>query len=383
MLSIPGFDGLKRILWKDIEPGMIIIGGLKINGTTLPELFNYPALTVGQIYEFTQKYHLKKNKEIIVAVCKKGESPQKMSKGFSTLEKRIQSFNDWRNKILQKKIELNKHNIIIHDLEIVNQNYKFLGNYNSFSPKRKLQKLKPSLFHNMELLVTPGHVISGEYKKSFYLPEDFPLFIQMGIVYTENFKEAFLSDFQIALDLFSDLSTNLLERSKFEIYAIGSSLREAQYPLSGREVDGSEIFVANFLKRALHKKNKDLKNLCILILPEKPKDWEETLKTSEKLKKAAMDSILILSGNWEEKDVLLLKNNFHCNLVYLKELKYLCLVLLEVFDLFLSESTIDRIPITIPDFQEFPIPNFPPKEEPPKEKVVKPYEFKKVKRKLF
>ena len=102
MLTIPGLLGLKKILWKDIEPGMIVISGLRVNNTIPHELANFPALTVGQIFEMNQRYHFKKDKEIVVAVCKKGESSQKMSLGFQGIQKRIQVFNSLRKKILTK-----------------------------------------------------------------------------------------------------------------------------------------------------------------------------------------------------------------------------------------------------------------------------------------
>jgi hypothetical protein len=31
MLDIPGFKSLRKVLWKDLDPGMIVVGGVKVN----------------------------------------------------------------------------------------------------------------------------------------------------------------------------------------------------------------------------------------------------------------------------------------------------------------------------------------------------------------
>jgi hypothetical protein len=34
MLEIPGFKSLRKIPWKDLDPGMIVVGGVKVNNGT-------------------------------------------------------------------------------------------------------------------------------------------------------------------------------------------------------------------------------------------------------------------------------------------------------------------------------------------------------------
>ncbi len=386
MLSIPGFVGLKKIFWKDIEPGMIILGGIKINGTTPFELVNYPALTIGQIYEMTQKYHFKKDKEIIVAVCKKGESPQKMSLGFNSIEKRIKSFNEWRKKIFDKKEEIIKTlklntKSFLSEEKIIQLESKQIQKFNSITIKHKLIKKKPSCFHNPSLTLSLNQVLSGEIKKTFFLPEDFPLLVHLGLGYSKNFKELFLPAYQSSLEFFTEMFSKLLEKAKFEVYAVGENLISCQFPLSGREVLSQEIHACSFLKRVMHKKNKEITNLTIFILPQKPKDWNEFLTLGEKFVKASIDIIFLFLGNWSSSDILQVSNSYNANTIFIKYTEALPIVFMEVLDDYLGQITLERTPISIPEFKEFELPKNPVQEEPKKEKVVKPFEFKKITKK--
>ena len=103
MLEIPGFKSLRKILWKNLDPGMIVIGGVKVNNGLPLELVNYPALTMSLIRDLTTKYHFLPNKEVIVAEVNRGESASRMSMGFRTIEKRLKQFNDLRDIIQREK----------------------------------------------------------------------------------------------------------------------------------------------------------------------------------------------------------------------------------------------------------------------------------------
>ena len=102
MLEIPGFKSLRKIPWKDLDPGMIVVGGVKVNNGLPIELATFPALSVTLIRELTSKYHFLPNREVIVAEANRGESPSRMSMGFRTIEKRLKQFNDFRE-VIQKQ----------------------------------------------------------------------------------------------------------------------------------------------------------------------------------------------------------------------------------------------------------------------------------------
>ena len=85
---------------------MIIISGAKVNNTTPPELFNYPIVSAGLIYEISKKYHFRDGKEIIIAEVEKGNSPEKLGRSLRSIEKRVNVFNDFRTIILKRKTEI-------------------------------------------------------------------------------------------------------------------------------------------------------------------------------------------------------------------------------------------------------------------------------------
>ena len=144
MLELPGFLGLKKILWKNISPGMIIISGAKLNNTTPSELFNYPIISASLIFEITKKYHFRDGKEIIIAMVEKGNSPEKLARALRSIEKRINIFNEFRLTLLKNKLNaLTKLNYIpnndikIYNSDLVASNENILNNFNSFEVKLK------------------------------------------------------------------------------------------------------------------------------------------------------------------------------------------------------------------------------------------------------
>lgn len=390
MLEPAGFQEIKKILWKDIEPGMIILSGLTINNTIPHELRNYPALTVGQIYELTQKYHLRKEKEIVVAICKKGESPQKMSLGFARLESKLKAFLEFRNKILQKRKELYQTSLVaelqkkaIDNPHFVNQNYKFLNFFNSLEYKRRLTNKKPSLFYHLSENISIGEILSKSYKKKFFLPNEFSCSYFFGFSYDKNFKQENLQYVSEGYELLNTLLSNVLEKSKILPLGFSEEVQEIKYPFSGREVDNGKIFFTYFLKRVMHKKNKDTRNFAILSSFENPNDFDELWKLGEKFAKSQVDLCFLLTENTSLEIAKKLSQSFNANCIILKDKKAFPLVLSEIIDFYISEISLQLEPIEEVQFQEFSLPSFNSTqntEEPKKEKVVKPFEFKKIKR---
>lgn len=390
MLEPAGFQEVKKILWKDIEPGMIILSGLTINNTTPHELRTYPALTIGQIYELTQKYHLRKEKEIVVAICKKGESPQKMSLGFAKLESKLKAFSEFRKKILQERQALFQTSLVtelqkraIDNPSFVNQNYKFFNLFNSLEYKKRITKHRPSFFHHLSKNITIGEVLSKSYKKKFYLPNEFSCSYFFGFSYDKNFKQENLQYVSEGHELLNILLPNVLEKSKVFFYGVSEEITELRFPLSGRELNNGKIFFSHFLKRVMHKKNKESRNFAIFSSFESPSDFDELWKLGEKFSKSQIDLCFLLTENTPLSIAEKLSQSFHANCIVLKDKKAFPLVLVEIIDLYISEISLQLEPIEEVQFQELSLPSFNPSQlptEPKKEKIVKPFEFKKIKR---
>ncbi|MCX7998212.1 MAG: hypothetical protein N3A69_04570 [Leptospiraceae bacterium] len=389
MLEPEGFAEIKKILWKEIEPGMIVLSGLKVNNTVPYELRNYPALSIGQIYELTQKYHLRKDREIVVATCKKGESPQKMSLGFSKLEKRIQKLNEFRKIIQLKKQTLfnssiEAQNKILDNQFYIDRNSKILNKFNSLDYKKRFSKQKPSLFNNLSQEITIGDVLSKSYKKKFLFPNEFSCNYFLGIAYDNHFKQDSLKYISEGYELLNFLASNVLEKSKIFTFAFSEEISEVSFPLSGREVNAGKICFSSFLKRVMHKKNKETKNFAILCSFQTPVDLTELWKLGEKFSRSQIDLCFLLTENISLSTIQKLSDSFHANFVILKNKQTFSLALIEIFDWYLSEISLQLENVEEVQFQEFSLPNLDstPKEEPKKEKVVKPFEFKKIKREV-
>ncbi len=435
MLEIPGFKSLRKVLWKDLDSGMIVVGGVKVNNGLPLELATFPALTISLIHELTNKYHFLPNREIIVAEANRGESPSRMSMGFRTIEKRLKQFNDFRE-VIQKERDLlvEKKGIIlpadapIISTPYVNTEQLIKDSYNSFELKIPRTNL-PSMFSHLAEKITLADILSGKLKDKFRLPEDAEIMLHLVVDYSYSMNTMDKLDMVIAaVNLFYTHISECMLNVKLQLYVFSENCIQAKFPLGGKEIERKGTHYGSFMKKVLHHRNPDIINKVILFTDGEPSDKTDAIMTGNKMKKLKVDYTQIifdinedrrveyrgLTGSEKSIDVFLPNsppgvtpirlsdvdwNNRKAeiyeiftevahacggNQVIINIYELMSLISVEVYDHYMGSLTLSRMPIVIPQFQEFkpnpkknPIDNL--KEEITK-KTIKPFEFKRVER---
>ncbi|MCB1177275.1 MAG: hypothetical protein KDK36_06830, partial [Leptospiraceae bacterium] len=351
MLSIPGFGGIKKILWKDIEPGEIILAGANVNNGPPIELVNYPTLSAGLIFELNQKYHFRPNKEVLVAYPAKGESPTKMGKGFRELEARIKKFNEFRLEFLKKKIQtLHKfkkplnENFHFLSSDFINKNLNFSKKLNSTKPTISGQF--PGFLKKLKLVLKPGDIISGKINKKLFLPDDLGIQLFLGIGYSENFKSEILKPLTEALEYFYDYIDYLFTKTKIDLLGVSEVCDRIKFPLGGREMENGNVCYSTFFKKCMRFKHKDMINKGILISAGSPFDLAESMEMGEKLKNNKIDlSIIYINKELDEDDkkkFLHIAESTNCNLYIIESSEILLQVLLEVWEEYTGNLTVSN-----------------------------------------
>ena len=156
MIHIEGLKKVEKIQWKDIQPGMIFLGGIRINDTIPFELRNFPVLTPSLLEELTKKYYFLSARDILVVRAKTGYSPAKLSRDILETRDTLHTINSFRSEFFkEKKKTLKKLNLTITpEMPFIESDYIekqwFLKNaYNSFSipdPDPGFKNI-PSFFH--------------------------------------------------------------------------------------------------------------------------------------------------------------------------------------------------------------------------------------------
>lgn len=435
MLDIPGFKSLRKVLWKDLDPGMIVVGGVKVNNGLPLELASFPALTVGLIHELTNKYHFLPHREVIVAEANRGESPSRMSIGFRTIEKRLKQFNDFRDLVqkqrdalVQSKGLILPPNTPILSTPYVNTEQLIKDSFNSFEVKIPKTNL-PSMFSHLSEKITLADILSGKLKDKFRLPEDVEVMLHLVVDYSYSMNTMDKLDMVIAaVNLFYSHIAECMLNVKLQLYVFSENCIQAKFPLSGKEIERRGTHYGSFMKKILHHRNPDVINKVILFTDGEPNDKTDALMTGNKMKKLKVDYTQIifdinedrrieyrgLSGSdktidgfvpnpppgitpirlndadWQNRKAeiyeIFTEVAHACggNQIIISIYELMSLISVEVYDYYLGNLTLSRIPIVTPQFQEFKVQPKKNSTEQLKEeiqkKTVKPFEFKRIER---
>ena len=320
MLEIPGFKGVKKIYWKDISVGMIIVDGIKINGSVPFELQNFPPITVALLKDLTSKYKLLNNKEVIVAYADSASSVQKMAFSMQKIEERIKAANNLRTnfQVERKKfiseLELAPDELFLNS-SAINQNIRIKDTFNSFEAKLTDSPI-PSMFNRMEESINFADILSGRLKTKFNLPEDKEILLHLVVdySYSMNTRDKLSLVLSTVHSFYNYLSESMLNL-KIQLYVFSDECAVVKYPLSGKEIERRNTKYASFMKKVLHHNDKEVHNKIILFTDGEPSDREEALLNAGRLKKQKIDYTQIVfnidddrrnkvKGNFSEKEII-------------------------------------------------------------------------------
>jgi hypothetical protein len=382
MLDIPGFKNIKKILWKEIAPGMVVIGGVQVNNALPFELQNFPNLTAGMIFELTNKYHFRPTKEILVAEVERGYSSNKMGLGFKTIETKIRKLNLFREKYLELKNQTGAGidtDFFESDFFLEKEN-QILDEYNSISSEKKNPSI--SLFNSIQEKITLLDILTKSYKKKFKFPSelDFTLHILINYSNKTDIKTK-LKYIEPFLELVYHNLQSILSGLKINLYAFSDICNLVKFPLGGREIERKSSKYNPMIKKLLHHRNLDLPNFVIVFSDSLPEDIEEAITNAVKLKKLKVDYMqILLSENYTRTDSDL-NLAIGGSQIILKEAKFFSLAALHSLDRYLSANTKEeekKENLEVKSNQVLETNSLKVK----KEKVIKPFEFKKIQKKI-
>lgn len=382
MFNIEELKRLRKLPWKELEPGMVYLGGIQINNGTPQELKNYPMLTETLIEELSQKYLFLSNREVVVAETLEEYSPIKLSKNLGKTQSKLQAYNLFKNYILkEREKQLSKIEEFFIDSDNLNETYVIKNNYNSFEIKESVLKhLKiPSVFDNFQTNISMRDVLSKKIPGEFKFPIEEPIALHIVLDYSRNaHTQDNLAEIIESVQNFFDFIPKFLTKIKIRIHCFSEISNLAEPPLVGKELPRKTCLFSSFLKKALRHKVSDIPNKVILITNGFIDDKKEAIELGTKLKKQKFDySQIILRETDECKEIA---QTIGGNQICLDSSKWLNLALVEVFDRYLGLRTLamqkDEEVFASPIFDEI-LPE--PKEEiVEKKKEVKKFEFKRI-----
>ncbi len=322
MLNLEGINNIRKTTWRNLRPGMIVLQGFTINDKALPELYDYPILTIGLVQQLFTRYKLLHNRELIVADIQPGFPPDEISDQIIDNKRKLISLNSLRRDLSKEKRKILEELNLPPDLEIpllgtdyVEKDFLIKDTYSSFSSLYGLGSHRtaiPSFFENLDLVLSLGDILANKLTNKFNLPEDNEVMLHLVVDYSRSMESAGkLSIVLSAINFFHTLITGSLEKTKIQLYTFSDICRPAVYPLTGGEMKGGETNYSSFMKKVLHLRDRDIYNKVILFTDGKPSDRTETLKIAALFKKNKVDyTQLIFAIKEEQREEILINGEF-------------------------------------------------------------------------
>ncbi|MEM7181068.1 MAG: vWA domain-containing protein [Spirochaetota bacterium] len=300
MLRLQGLGKLRKIFWKDLQPGMVYLGGVKIHGGAPIELGNFPVLTATLLHRLDEKYKFLANKEILV-IETKHISPEKFNEQIYSVGRQLKAFNDFRSNYREALENLHKQFPPLFNRKAkktlyipeIQENFCRKNFYNTFTFSQ--QHRYPSLLHELHTAVTFSDLFTGKIEAKFHLPQVDPLQMHIGIDYSESMeKTGFLKNAIQAVNFIAEYLEKFFPKLELYIYSFSERCRPVPFPLSGKEVQRKKTSYTNFFKKVLHYRNREFRNIAIVLTDGQGKDWPESLEIAPRCKKYEIDYIQLV-----------------------------------------------------------------------------------------
>ena len=304
MLEIEGIRKIEKIKWKDLSPGMIFVGGVRINDVIPFELRDYPAITPSLYEELTDKYRFLAEKDIIVARAVTGYSPGKLSRTLRETQEKTERINRFRMDFLKEKRQIFGKHGLPPDIDIplletgyIEEEFLILDVFNSFRTPFSIPASGkiPSFFHNLPLAITMGHILTGKLTPLFNLPGDEEVLLHLVVDYSHSMeRKGKFSIVVSSLNYFYSYLKSFLKNTEIRLYGFSDECRPIHYPVSGRELPGKETNYSSFIKKVLHLKDTGRRNKVILFTDGEPSDERDALRYGELFRKNNIDYTQII-----------------------------------------------------------------------------------------
>lgn len=312
MFRLDGLGKLQRIKWSHLKPGMIVISGVSINDSSIPELLNFPVLTKNLIYTLQTKYQFLRNRDVLAAEALYNFNPSDLTAQINEAENNRKTFNSLREEFAAgKKLIVREHepsidySLPFSETDFVEQDFLLRDSYNSFSYMYGLDDDRssvPSYLSDIDLSLSFADLFTGRLKSKFNLPEDKDVLLHIVIDFSKSMDSC--GKLGIVLDTvayFSDFYSKMAPGTRFKFYAFSDECRPVDFPVSASGISRGNTSYSAFMKKVLRFREPDIHNKILLFTDGLPTDLNDALHTAAFLKKNKVDYTQLIFDIREEQ----------------------------------------------------------------------------------
>ncbi len=312
MFTLDGLSCIRKVKWKQLRPGSIVLGGIVINGSPIPELMDFPVLTEDIIYNLLKKYRLLEHKEVLIADALYNFNPYDLAGQMSDQKKSLNNFNKLRDDFNTQKTMILKDLGLEPDLDIpiinseyVDRDYLRKDTYNSFTYMYGLDldlEELPSMFHRPDLKLSISDLLTNRVNEKFNIPDDKEVNLHLVVDFSKSMDYG--NKLELAITAVNSLYDFIIKNFKncaINLYVFSDTCIPVVYPMNDIHFKRGDTSFSSFMKKVLHKRDRNVYNSIILITDGLPTDKEETLKIAELIKQNRIDYTQIILQMREEQ----------------------------------------------------------------------------------
>ena len=296
MFDLNHLPPVRAVPWEKLQPGMILAGGVTINGAVPPELRDYPVLDHALLNELHGRYQFLRGRRLLVLDGSDRDlsAAREASRQLQTELERLRHLQAFRDRFRDERRDLLTSlglppDQVLLKSDLVEQTSLIPDRWNSFTVAVPLTL--PSLLGDLERTMTAADLLSGALIKAFRLPQVKPLLLHLVLDYSYSMQVTGRDRFvQAAVSYFRTLTEKMLSDVTLRLYGFS----ETCLPLANLDPRGSELprrgtSYTSFLHKVLHYRDPDRTNLVLLFSDGLPQDSAEAQRNAERLRRLNMD----------------------------------------------------------------------------------------------
>lgn len=271
MFKFDGIPDARVVPWSRLEPGMIFLTGLTVNGSIPEELRDYPVLNSSTIGELRDRYKLRKDRNIrVLSPDSGGLSPRECTEAVHKAGCKVRTLNSFRGAV---KTQRDKFNIgpggalasaLVRDDSLILP----------YGDRRR----QPTLLSRLDFSLDVADLFLADFRRKFIFPEDRRMEIHLVVDYSYSMKASGRDIYaHSALNLFYTGLKDLFTEATFRLYGFSDDCRKLEYPVIGDEVSRKETRFSSFLDEVLWNADESVPSVVILFTDGLPTDRQKTM----------------------------------------------------------------------------------------------------------
>jgi hypothetical protein len=305
MFELEAFDGVRKISWSALRPGMVLLSEIRINDTVPFELRDFPVITRELYAQVTERYRLLPTREVLVAMPSHYEEAGRMVLSLREATVQASAVNRLRDCFFEARdreaAELGLppgfdrpliDSPAVDSPHLIKDQWASLGA--TFRLPQDEQEI-PSFFRQRGLAVTLANILAGKIDTMFRFPKDEAVLLHLVVDFSLSMHN--LGRIGYVVESLSYLAATLgsvLKNSRFLFYVFSDECKPVRFPFAMDAIPARETNYASFVKKVLHQRDKTVRNKVILFTDGRPSDETEARDMMRLFKKNQVDYTQII-----------------------------------------------------------------------------------------